>query len=325
VAKPKQKSDSLEQDIKRYLLGQSAGSAETSFEESVMSDDEYFREVDELVEVVRNDLVEDYLSGELSEEDRGSFERRMLSSPEVHAQIPLSKALLALGERGSKRREHRMSWNERLGLWIQPVWRPAPALATIMGLALVSGGVWSTSQIVHLEVQLDQAASEQATLTATQASLRAELDKERRQRIRLSGELEATSSRLLGLEQTVRSLQQKGGAATTSFILKPGLQRSGGEIARVAISPDLRLVELRLDVGLDEYQSYRATLHDSSDSELLMQGRLPAVAAGETVHVVLELPIGILRVDDYQIRLRGVTRNQQLKMIDSYRFRVVLR
>jgi hypothetical protein len=206
--------------------------------------------------------------------------------------------------------------------WIRPVLRPAPAVAMCASLLLVALGGWSVYRMALLQDRLDESASRQRLLESAQESLRSQVEGERQRSSTLAQELALAASRLAGMEERVARMGAQGISTVASFILKPGLQRSGGEVTRVAIGPGHSLVELKLDVGLVEYPSYRAALHDSSDNELIVVGALQAVPAGGSVYVAVPLPARILPPDDYQIRLSGVTAAGQIEAIDSYPFRV---
>ncbi|MCP5112140.1 MAG: hypothetical protein GY953_15025 [bacterium] len=153
--------------------------------------------------------------------------------------------------------------------------------------------------------------------------MRNQLDEARQQSGQLSQDLDTANSRLFDLERTLQTIQSQAARALASFILLPGLERSGGETAVVSIPSGGNLVELKLDLGLDEYQSYQAALYDSGGAELITRKQLRAVPAAETVHVVIQFPARILPPDDYQIRLSGLTAGGQSEMIDSYPFRVL--
>ena len=308
MEKHNQHSDPLEDELRRYILGELTEQDEELFERRLMAaEDEFLREVDQCAEVLHNELVEDYLAGRLSGAQRAAFEFRLLPSRKIREKLMLDKALrVAAGRR-------RESLAERLRAWIRPVFQPAPALAMCAGLLLVAGGGWSVYRMALLQSRLAEA----------QESLRSQVNEERQRSSALARELAAATAFIASMEQRLARMGGQGVSAVASFILKPGLVRSGGEMTRVAIAPLHSLVELKLDVWVDEYPTYRAALHDSSGSELMVAGQLRAVPASGSVQVKVQLPAQVLRADDYQIRLSGVTASGQIVLVDSYPFRVV--
>jgi hypothetical protein len=310
----------LEEELRKYILGELTERDEELFEQRLMTEDEEsLKDVDALAEALHDELVDDYLSGRLTGSQRTSFEGRLRPCRKVREKLILGKAL-----RGAARRES-SSLAERLEVWIRSILRPLPAVVACTSLLILIGGGWSVSRIALLQSQLDQAASRQASLTAAQQSLRSQLDDERQRSDALARALAAAASRLGSMEQSVARGAVRAVSAAASFILKPGLLRSGAEVTRVTAGPGEGLVELKLDLGLDEHPGYRATLHDSADTQLMLIDKLRAVTEGGNVYVVVRLPAKILRAGDYQLRLSGVSANGQTVKIDSYPFQVINR
>ncbi|MCP5113212.1 MAG: hypothetical protein GY953_20465, partial [bacterium] len=132
--------NSLESEMRQYMLGQLSERDEQRFDERVMSDDEALRQVEELSEVVQDEMVEDYVSGTLNDDDRTAFEQRLLGSSKVRDKLPLSQALVGL----RKHKAEAPNWRQRIQHWMQPVLQPAPAaLAASLLIAAVAGGTWS--------------------------------------------------------------------------------------------------------------------------------------------------------------------------------------
>jgi hypothetical protein len=308
----------IERELRRYILGKLTEQDEQSFERRLIAgNDEYLQEVEEIAEVLHDELVEDYISEKLSGAERTAFEQRLLPSPKIGEKLMLDKALRVVAGR------KKTSLAERLGAWLHPILRPVPVAVSISLLLMAVG--WSVHRIALMQGRLDEAASRQTSLTVAQESLRSEVVKEGQKSDALARELAAAASRLAGTKQGFTSTGIQGMAAVASFVLKPGSKRGSGQTTRVAIASGQILVELKLDVGIAEYPSYRAALYDSRDNELIVAGRLRSVSTGNSVHVPVQLPVQVLRADDYQIRLSGVTANGRMVMIDSYPFRAVRR
>jgi hypothetical protein len=294
--------DSLERELRKYMLGELTAAEEASFEERLLSRDEEFRGAEELADLVMDELVEEYVSEELGGKQRLAFERNLLPSPKIQRKMVVQQTLRA----SAGRRARRPGWMLRLGLWFQPLGVPAPALAAALAVVLLAGGAWSLLQFRSLRQQLDAARTQQAQLTAAGASLQRQLDEERKQ-------------------QADRSARPEPAPGVVSLVLLPGVQRSAGGNASLPIPTGERLIELRLDLGLDEYASYQAALSDSSGEVILEQRQLRPTSAGGQIYVALQLPARLLREDDYTVVLRGVSTSRQVVMIDRYGFRAVRR
>ncbi len=319
------KEDFIETKLKDYLLGHLSESEEKSFEGQLMDDDQLFGQVGSLVDLVEDDLVEDYLQDDLDDSERRSFELRLLGSPKIREKLTLGRALIQRAEvTESKAMQHRSKESKVHWLrpWVDTLIQPAPALAASLFVLLIGGGYWSTVKISHLEGQLNQAGSQQALLVEAQESLESQLSDERRRTDRLVTELETTNARSTSLERALGALRDRLVSPIVSALLKPGLYRGSGEVGTLQVSREHQLVELRLDLGFDEYPSYRAALCNAAGDEITVQSRLHAVHEGEQVLVVAQFPASVLSPGNYHVKLSGVTRAGEVEQLDLYRFRV---
>jgi outer membrane murein-binding lipoprotein Lpp len=316
-----EKHRTLEKDLRRYMLGELTELEQQVYEGRLLSDDEMFRDVEELAEVVQDELVEDYLAGELSETQRRAFERYQLVCPKIKEMRLVQEAL----RRYPKRQVRRQAFFERLRLWFQLPLRPALAFAAALTLLLIAGGIWSRREFGQLSRNLDQVSLRSSTLTSKVESLQRELDQERRDRDALSQELVAAKSGVERVSQTHQSIASRQTGGILSFVLLPGLQRSSGAAARMVLSSGQNVLELKLDIGLDEYVSYQATVFNSANEMIVEQQHLSAVHVADRVYVLVHLPTPILRDDDYVVILRGVNRNGNVEMLDRFSFRLTLR
>jgi HD-GYP domain-containing protein (c-di-GMP phosphodiesterase class II) len=74
--------------LRRYLLGLSPPEESEEIELAILGG------VDPIFEVVEDELIEDYITGELNETDRSHFERRLLRSHAIAEKVRLSAMLL---------------------------------------------------------------------------------------------------------------------------------------------------------------------------------------------------------------------------------------
>jgi hypothetical protein len=75
--------------IRNYLLGDVTAADESELERAFFGDSELLARV----ELVRDDLADDYAAHRLSDADREKFERRILATPEGREQLRISRAL----------------------------------------------------------------------------------------------------------------------------------------------------------------------------------------------------------------------------------------
>jgi outer membrane murein-binding lipoprotein Lpp len=312
---------SVEKDLRRYMLGELTEPEQQAYEGRLLSEDEMFHEAEELAEVVQDEVVEDYLAGELSETQRRAFERYQLVCPKIQEMRLVQETLRSY----PKRQVRRQTLSERLRLWFQPALRPVPALAGTLTFLLIAGGIWSIRELGQLRWKFEQASERSSALTSKVKSLQRELDQERRDRAALSQELAAARSPVDRASQAQQSFAPRQTGGILSFALLPGLQRSSGEAARIVLSSSQNVLELKLDIGLDEYISYQATVFNSATEMIAEQQHLSAVHVRDRIYVLVRLPRPILRDDDYLVILRGVNRNGNVEMLDRFSFHLTLR
>src|SRR6266571_2167328 len=82
-------SPEIQGNIKKYLLGQLAGEDLEQIEQRVLTDDEFYEEV----QIMEDELVDEYVNSELSADERPLFERNFLADPESRNKLRLGRAL----------------------------------------------------------------------------------------------------------------------------------------------------------------------------------------------------------------------------------------
>jgi CHAT domain-containing protein/lipoprotein NlpI len=75
--------------LREYLLGRVESGDEERIEERLMADDDFFEEL----EVVENELIDEYVQGRLSEEESALFEERMKQTPEQQQKLAFATVL----------------------------------------------------------------------------------------------------------------------------------------------------------------------------------------------------------------------------------------
>lgn len=319
------KKDQLEATLRGYLLGHLDESDERGFEEGLMDNDQLFEEVGSLVDLVEDDLVEDFLRDALSDSEKRSFELRFLGSPRTQEKLILGRALLRRAgvpkpEATTVRpRTPKASW---LRSWLDVIVQPVPALAAVMFILLIGGGVWSEMRVDRLRNEVDQMSSQQARQVEIQQSLENQLASERQRAAGLADELESAQATSASLRRSLEAPKGNVAPVVASMVLRPGLYRSSGEVGTLRLARQHRLVELRLDLGLDEFPVYRAALCNAAGDELMVENGLNAHHEEGTVLVIAQFPASLLQKGQYHIRLSGVSRTGEVEPLDLYYFRV---
>jgi hypothetical protein len=114
------------------------------------------------------------------------------------------------------------------------------------------------------------------------------------------------------------------GDGTTSGVvavtLPTGLMRAvGGELTRVRLNANSRVVQLQLDPGSTPYASYRAAVYLVDGDELIADMKVTSTPTGLT----LTLPGDLLPGGDYYVRLQGLNPGAAPAQLNRYDFRVL--
>ncbi len=79
----------IQGNIKKYLLGQLAGADLEAIEQRILTDDEFYEEV----QIVEDELVDEYVNSELRIDEHLMFEKNFLVDPESRDKLRLGRAL----------------------------------------------------------------------------------------------------------------------------------------------------------------------------------------------------------------------------------------
>lgn len=136
--------------LRRYLLGEITEPAQLArIEESLLTDDDYF----ELLGVTSDELIDQYLGDELSQQERIHFERHYLSTPERWAKLRFTQTLR---EYNSARRSEELVTAEGSGYfsgWRR--WPLSPIGAVACVLVLIAAGLL-TWRVFYRESDVDK-------------------------------------------------------------------------------------------------------------------------------------------------------------------------
>lgn len=289
------KTNEKEAEIfKAYLLGRLDPEADELDNRLMLGDPS----VENVLGAAEDELIDAYLRGELSAEDTERFQEHFLRSATRREKVAFAESLhryvddaaeatpeIRPGQESRFREALSDAKHRFSGLW---EWSPAPAwsyaLAGLLLIALI-GGVWALAGKLRLEGRLDELTAEIA---------------------RLEEEAAATLS-----------------SQIATVWLSPGLLRDLGTVERLILPAGPGLARVQLDIGVDDYGSYRAALHDADGDELWTQSKLTAAVVGDKVAITVTLPSELLPSGDYSIRVNGVSSTGELEPVGRYYFRVL--
>lgn len=314
--------------ISQYLLGELSEEQQVEIEDRAFSDKEYLA----TITAVENDLIDEYVRGDLKAADRQRFESRFLASAERRKRVEFAKALRTVvsesisTEKKVVQTAKTWSWRDSLYAFINGL-NPAARLAFVAAaILLVAGAAWLFVETLRLRRQVTQLqAQSQAGQNSQQAlelerkrnaELNARLDQEKQQR-------EQTDESLRQLTETPEATKPAPPPVIASLTLLPGLSRGGGQKPNLDLSNDAHLV--RLQIGIDpeeQYKSFAVELRTLAGRQVWNRENLAARTRRGTRAVGLTLPATVLKSGEYELRLRGLTEGGGSEDVGFYYFNV---
>src|ERR1044072_3972467 len=193
--------------ISRYLLGELPEEQQVEIEDRAFSDKDYLASIT----AVENDLIDEYVRGELSAADRQRFESRFLASAERRKRVEFAKALStvvsesAAPEKNPVRDVPRWAWRVLLYAFLSGL-NPAAQLAFVAAvILLIVGAGWLFIQTQRLRRQVNQL---QAEKQSGQQNLQHKIDKEQRPNEELNARLNQEKQQREQTDESLRRLTE---------------------------------------------------------------------------------------------------------------------
>jgi hypothetical protein len=325
-----------DQTIISYLLDELSAEDQANFEEAYFSDGDLFEKLQSLEE----DLITDYVKGDLSSSERRRFERHYLASDQRRARIETARQLVHLCY--LKAPPQTVSDNLTVGKFfsLRPhirslgEWRLVRVLgAAIAVLTLLATGL--AIELLRLRGQLaalseDRAAVERRAEESEWrlAQERDLLNEERKQGADLRAKLENLNDQSARLEQDQAALQ-----SSNNQIVFLALALGGRDIynpARAVISTRTKFVELRGELetqGAGNLRSYRAVVTtDDGSKEIWTQEGIKPRRRKSSNYVTVRVPadrFNAAGAQDFMLTLRALTADgKDHEELENYYFQV---
>jgi hypothetical protein len=272
------------QQIREYLLGRLPLDQQPGLEERLLVDSEFYEEL----LIAEDELVDQYVRGELPSNDRASFESHFITSPGRPEKVRFARTLrkYVSGEAPTRAQEFSASkmtadrpadlpekeiprgrGTERKSRWFGflPIRNPAVeyAFAAALVLIVAGGGWWATRTF----------------------------------------------------------WTSRGPGNVFSVVLTPGVTRGDAAGAGFAVTSDVDTVRLQLLVPDNHYSSYEASLIDAGGRVLTAKNNLKLETLNGRQAVVLDVDRSLVPANDYRIKLNGAGSNGP-EPVATYSFRV---
>jgi hypothetical protein len=286
-------------ELRRYLLGELADEPAATLERDYFAREDLF----DRVRIAESDLVDDYLTGRLSPQERDRFDQHYLATPLHRRRLTVARELRAAAEAAAlvrARIESRPWWTAAVHALRGSRPTLTPALAAALVLVLVVVGAWMLrSRSVPPSVVI---TSPQTTTPSREASPPSE--SARGQRPQTQGVPESRPT----------------GPVTVALALSPFTVRGGDEtpILRIPKGTELVVLHLEGDAAAPAAVGGRAVVRTVSGKEI-WRGPAAAASNAQTATIArVEIPAATLTPDDYTIALFETDRNG--RAAERYRY-----
>lgn len=312
--------------IRRYLLGELSEQEVDHVEQLLISDDEVYQQL----LFTEDDLIDDYVSDALSDEERTKFRRRFMAVPELRQSVGFTSALRkhALMTAPKSVAEEPETRKPALFDWLRQFFKqPAFAISFVAVLvAAIALNAWLLRQNSELRGRVEQLKAQQTT--AASVDLQEQLASARLRNEQVSAELLrqqqllAEESRKLQLaqDQVKGPTQRPKASSVLALTLTSGFVRDSGEWAKFSVPTETREVSFRLDLAGGDYRSFQATLQTIEGQPKWSKKNL-SFRTGN--FVTFNVPASIFTPGDYRVVLHGGNSSGAATEINSYYFRVL--
>jgi hypothetical protein len=316
---------------RRYLLGDLPEDERQHVEEKLMTDGEFFTQV----EMIGEELIEDYVRDALTRQERERLEQNFLGTLEGREQVRLSTALRARAPGESA---------NRLPITDEPVPQPFPAMPyppsrisvltyslAAMLLIMICACLWLASKSYQLKREVEQLQAERSAPSKDDSQIEKELLQLRELNESLRAELKREEERRAALEKETSTLRAQARQADSNtaqanetvamITLTPGTPRDMGGRKTLLLGPHTTRVRLSLIVPMEPYKNYRAVL--LKEREAIESREIEtAQSTGARKSVELNLPADRFTHGVYIVNLTGTKPDGDTENIGKYYFKV---
>jgi hypothetical protein len=302
----------LDEDVARkFLLGQLPTEVQWQIEELAFDDVDSYT----FLESVEEDLIDEYLQGELSSDEHKRFEQHFLSFPGRRDNLKLSRILqqhfspevvVPCREVSPRPRISLAGWFQSQQLWL----RLSFAVAALLLLVFI---VWLFIRTRESERPAPMhAISNEPVPAPTQSSSASPSP----QPAQSPSQIENKNR-----SQPPDRLPERSVYAT--LVPSASVRSTGGLPLR--IPSDSKSEPVGLPLLKDNYRSYEATLRNEADEELHRWSDLrPIQIKGEGKGLEIDMPFAKLQLQQqYRIVVRGLTSKGAARDVARYPFQVV--
>jgi hypothetical protein len=213
-----------------------------------------------------------------------------------------------------------------LGAFIAPPILQWGLAAAALAMLIVGG--WFAVENIRLRQQVSQTAARRDLLIQREQDLQKELAGQRAVHSQAEQELARVRDERQRLEQELKQVQQgsakpsSGQVSILSLILAPPL-RGAGQIPTLSIRPGANQVAARLQLEAADYSAYQVALIDPTGNQTLWRSGSLKPKAGGGKFLSVSFHAGLLRPQNYTLRVIGIPATGGSEIVGDYPFKVV--
>ena len=312
----------VEQMIVDYLLGNLPEAEMERLDEMSLTDDVFAARLD----AAECDLVDDYVTGELSPEAVGQFKSHYLASPRRREKVHFAQTFQdrlrheQASVKSAPLKSRVSSFFAIPRLPLQWGFAAAALLMLLMGGYLMLANVRLRNQIVQKEADYRELKQQEGRLQSRMSQRRSSRSRSDSERALLQQKIERLEQQLAE-RGTPEEIQPRGDVKLLAFSLSPQT-RGISKIPALIIPEQTDFVALTLELEVNEFSSYQALLKKSGNGEIVW--RSGKIKADDTTNsILIGLPANILNVQNYLVEVSGVSTDGATEIVGGYPFKVV--
>ncbi|HEX6189930.1 MAG TPA: hypothetical protein VFZ40_17770 [Pyrinomonadaceae bacterium] len=332
-------SPETEELITRFLSGQLSEEERNAVEERFLADDDYFAQL----LVMEDSIVDDYVLGRLTDEDRRNADLLFRSSLLEKREVKFTEDLIASLRRAREAKEERQRQKKKATLdngeivipktspWLQSqaslnliatglrgLPRALSLSAGLIALLLVGGATYFLFQYRR---QTRELVVQRAALERNVQEAREELRKEMQDSSELGKRLDLENKMRAQAEEALAQLRNREPKSVASVILLPTSFERGGGAKTVSLSGNATLLRLLLEVpSTPAYPTYNVLIKTYDGREVWSRDSIPASQIKQN-KLSFVLSSSVFPYNDYRIELLGVSDGAS-QVVADYAFKV---
>jgi len=333
-------SQETEELIARFLSGQLSEEERIAVEERFLADDDYFAQF----LVMEDSLVDDYVLGRLTDEERKNADLLLQSSLVEKREVRFTKDLVASLRRAREAKEERQRRKKKRTLddgeivvpktspWLQSqvslnliarglrgLPKAFSATAGLVLLVLVGGSIYV---VFHYWRQSRELLDQRAALERNVQEVHEQLSREIQDSSELGKRLDLESKMRTQAEEALALSRNREPASVASVVLLPTIFERGGGSKIVSLNANANLLRLVLEVpATPPYRTYNVLMETFDRRVVWSRNSIPASQIKQN-KLSFVLSSSLFPYDDYRIELLGVSENGDSRLVADYAFKV---